>query len=367
MLAVLIVACPCALGLATPMSVMVGIGKGAKNGILIKNSEALEKLEKANVLVVDKTGTITEGKPSVSEVVSANDKFAEKDILQIAASVNKNSTHPLAQAMTDKAKDDNVHLLDVVQFENISGKGVKGKIHHMTAILGTPRLMEEQKVEISPEMRKKIEELQKKGNSVSVLAIDGSIAGLVAAFDALKKSSVEVIKRFMDEGVEVYMFTGDNQNTADIVAKEAGIKHAQGSLLPEDKLKGIKDLQEAGKKVIMVGDGINDAPALTQADVGIAMGTGTDVAIQSAEITLIKGDLVGVHKAFKLSKAMLRNIKQNLLFAFLYNVIGIPIAAGLLYPTFGILMSPMIAAAAMSLSSVSVILNSLRLNTVKLD
>jgi Cu2+-exporting ATPase len=189
----------------------------------------------------------------------------------------------------------------------------------------------------------------------------------VAAFDALKKSSVEVIKRFMDEGVEVYMFTGDNQNTADIVAKEAGIKHAQGSLLPEDKLKGIKDLQEAGKKVIMVGDGINDAPALTQADVGIAMGTGTDVAIQSAEITLIKGDLVGVHKAFKLSKAMLRNIKQNLLFAFLYNVIGIPIAAGLLYPTFGILMSPMIAAAAMSLSSVSVILNSLRLNTVKLD
>ncbi|MGX1754128.1 heavy metal translocating P-type ATPase [Sphingobacterium sp. NPDC055346] len=367
MLAVLIVACPCALGLATPMSVMVGIGKGAKNGILIKNSEALEKLEKATVLVVDKTGTITEGKPSVSEVTSENDKFSENDILQIAASVNKNSTHPLAQAMTDKAKENGLQLLDVAQFENISGKGVKGHIFHMTALLGTPRLMEEQHIEVSNEQIQKIEELQKKGNSVSVLAIDGKVAGLVAAFDALKKSSIEVIKRFMDEGVEVYMFTGDNQNTADIVAKEAGIEHAKGSLLPEDKLNGIKELQKAGKKVIMVGDGINDAPALTQADVGIAMGTGTDVAIQSAEITLIKGDLIGVHKAFKLSKSMLRNIKQNLLFAFLYNVIGIPIAAGILYPSFGILMSPMIAAAAMSLSSVSVIVNSLRLNAVKLD
>lgn len=367
MLAVLIVACPCALGLATPMSVMVGIGKGAKNGILIKNSEALEKLEKANVLVVDKTGTITEGKPSVSEVISENEKFSENDILQIAASVNKNSTHPLAQAMIDKAKELKLQLLDVIQFENISGKGVKGKIHHMSALLGTPRLMEEQKIEISNNDLQKIEELQKKGNSVSVLAIDGQIAGLVAAFDALKKSSIDVIKRFKEEGVEVYMFTGDNQNTADIVAKEADIDHAKGGLLPEDKLNGIKELQASGKKVIMVGDGINDAPALTQADVGIAMGTGTDVAIQSAEITLIKGDLVGVHKAFKLSKAMLSNIKQNLLFAFLYNVIGIPIAAGLLYPTFGILMSPMIAAAAMSLSSVSVILNSLRLNAVKLD
>jgi len=367
MLAVLIVACPCALGLATPMSVMVGIGKGAKNGILIKNSEALEKLEKANVLVVDKTGTITNGKPSVSEIISTNEKFKENDILQISASVNKNSTHPLAQAMTDKAKDLGLQLLDIIQFENISGKGVKGKIHHMEALLGTPRLMEEQKVDMNPELNQKIEDLQKKGNSVSVLAIDGKVAGLVAAFDALKKSSIEVIKRFKEEGVEVYMFTGDNQNTANIVALEAGIDHAKGNLLPEDKLKGIKQLQEAGKKVIMVGDGINDAPALTQADVGIAMGTGTDVAIQSSEITLIKGDLTGVHKAFKLSKSMLRNIKQNLLFAFLYNVIGIPIAAGLLYPIFGILMSPMIAAAAMSLSSVSVIINSLRLNTIKLD
>ncbi|MGM1430292.1 heavy metal translocating P-type ATPase [Sphingobacterium lactis] len=367
LLAVLIVACPCALGLATPMSVMVGIGKGAKNGILVKNSEALEKMEKADVLIVDKTGTITAGKPSVSEVISGNAQFKENDILQIAASVNKNSTHPLAQAMLDKAQEQNISLLDVTKFENISGKGVKGNIHHMSALLGTPRLMKEQNVAISPEEQGQIEELQKKGNSVSVLAIDGKFAGLVAAFDALKDSSIEVLKRFKDEGVEVYMFTGDNQNTADIVAKEAGIEHAKGGLLPEDKLNGIKELQAQGKKVIMVGDGINDAPALTQADVGIAMGTGTDVAIQSAEITLIKGDLTGVHKAYKLSKAMIGNIKQNLWLAFLYNVIGIPIAAGILYPSFGILMSPMIAAAAMSLSSVSVILNSIRLNTVKLD
>lgn len=367
LLAVLIVACPCALGLATPMSVMVGIGKGAKNGILIKNSEALEKMEKADVLIVDKTGTITSGKPSVSEVVSGNAKFQEKDILQIAASVNKNSTHPLAQAMLDKAKEDGAQLLDVTQFENIAGKGVKGRIHHMEVLLGTPRLMKEQQVALDQSQEQQIEELQKKGNSVSVLAIDGQFAGLVAAFDALKDSSIEAIKKFQDEGIEVHMFTGDNKNTAEIVAKQAGIKHVQASLLPEDKLNGIKKIQAEGKKVIMVGDGINDAPALTQADIGIAMGTGTDVAIQSAEITLVKGDLKAVHKAYKLSKMMLRNIKQNLGFAFLYNVIGIPIAAGILYPSFGILMSPMIAAAAMSLSSVSVILNSLRLNNSTLD
>src|SRR5690606_13809127 len=275
LLAVLIVACPCALGLATPMSVMVGIGKGAKNGILIKNSEALEKMEKADVLIVDKTGTITSGKPSVSEVVSGNAKFQEKDILQIAASVNKNSTHPLAQAMLDKAKEDGAQLLDVIQFENIAGKGVKGRIHHMEVLLGTPRLMKEQQVALNQNHEQQIEELQKKGNSVSVLAIDGQFAGLVAAFDALKDSSIEAIKKFQDEGIEVHMFTGDNKNTAEIVAKQAGIKHVQASLLPEDKLNGIKKIQAEGKKVIMVGDGINDAPALTQADIGIAMGTGT--------------------------------------------------------------------------------------------
>lgn len=367
MLAVLIVACPCALGLATPMSVMVGIGKGAKSGILIKNSEALEKLEKADVLIVDKTGTITKGKPSVSEVISGNPKFKEDDILQIAASVNKNSTHPLAQAMLDKANEKGLQVLDVVQFENIAGKGVSGKIHHLSALLGTPRLMKEQHVSLSAAQEAQIEELQKKGNSVSVLAIDKQFAGIVAAFDALKESSVETLKKFQEEGIEVYMFTGDNKNTAEIVAKEAGIKHVQAGLLPEDKLKGIKKLQAEGKKVIMVGDGINDAPALTQADIGIAMGTGTDVAIQSSEITLVKGDLTGVHKAYRLSKAMLSNIKQNLLFAFLYNVIGIPIAAGVLYAATGLLMSPMIAAAAMSLSSVSVILNSLRLNALNLE
>ena len=309
MLAVLIVACPCALGLATPMSVMVGIGKGAKNGILIKNSEALEKLEKADVLIVDKTGMITSGKPSVSEVVSGNPKFQEKDILQIAASVNKNSTHPLAQAMIDKLKAEDQAFRDVTQFENIAEKGVRGKIFHMHVLLGTPRLMQEQNIAIDPAAEQQIEDLQKKGNSVSVLAIDGQYAGLVAAFDALKESSIEAIKKFKEEGIEVHMFTGDNKNTAEIVAKEAVLTMCRP--LPEDKLKGIKKMQESGKKVIMLGDGINDAPALTQADIGIAMGTGTDVAIQSAEITLVKGDLKGVHKAYKLSKMMLRNIKQN--------------------------------------------------------
>ena len=366
MLAVLIVACPCALGLATPMSVMVGIGKGAKNGILVKNAEALERLEKADVLIVDKTGTITEGKPSVTAVYSLNEKFKDNDILQIATSVNKNSTHPLAKAMLNKAEDLNLQLLDVVQFENISGKGVKGKIFHMHVLLGTKRLMKEKNILVNDEYSSQIKDLQDKGSSVSLLAIDNELVGIIAATDELKTSSIEAIKKFQEDNLEVYMFTGDNENTAKLVAKNAGIKHVKANLLPEDKLNGIKKLQEEGKQVIMVGDGINDAPALTQANIGIAIGTGTDVAIESAEITLIKGDLLAVHKAYKLSKAMIRNIKQNLLFAFLYNVIGIPIAAGLLYPSFGILMSPMIAAAAMSLSSVSVILNSIRLNRVKI-
>ncbi len=367
MLAVLIVACPCALGLATPMSVMVGIGKGAKNGILIKHAEALEKMAKADVLVVDKTGTITAGKPVVSTVLSWNKQFKEQDILQIASSVNKNSTHPLAQAMLDRVKELQIQLLDVTQFENLSGRGVQGKIYHMQVLLGTTRLMKEQGVELSQEQEQQIKQLQTEGNSVSILAIDHQVAGILAAFDDLKENSVEVIQKFQQEGLTVYMFTGDNQQTAELIAKKANIQHVKGNLLPADKLNGIKKLQEEGKTVIMMGDGINDAPALTKADIGIAMGNGTDVAIQSSEITLVKGDLTAVHKAYELSKAMISNIKQNLGFAFLYNVIGIPVAAGLLYFNFGILMSPMIAAAAMSLSSVSVILNSLRLNNRTLN
>ncbi|MFZ4260582.1 heavy metal translocating P-type ATPase [Sphingobacterium sp. HJSM2_6] len=367
MLAVLIVACPCALGLATPMSVMVGIGKGAKNGILIKHAEALEQMAKADVLVVDKTGTITAGKPTVSTIQSWNAQFKEQDILQIAASVNKSSTHPLAQAMLDRAHELQLALLDVSQFENLSGRGVQGKIFHMQVLLGTLRLMKEQGISLNLEQEQQIDALQLEGNSVSILAIDHQIAGIIAAFDDLKENSKEVIQKFQQEGLDVYMFTGDNQHTADLIAKMVNIKQVKGNLLPADKLEGIKKLQGDGKVVIMMGDGINDAPALTQADVGIAMGNGTDVAIQSSAITLVKGNLSAVHKAYQLSKAMIRNIKQNLGFAFLYNVIGIPVAAGLFYFSFGILMSPMIAAAAMSLSSVSVILNSLRLNNRKLN
>ncbi|SMG08502.1 heavy metal translocating P-type ATPase [Sphingobacterium psychroaquaticum] len=367
LLAVLIVACPCALGLATPMSVMVGIGKGAKSGILIKNAAALEKLQKVDTLIVDKTGTLTEGRPSVSGVTSGHEKFKENDVLQIAASINKSSSHPLAEAMVNKAKEHGLTLLDVTNFENISGKGVSGNIFHMSVLLGTRKLMEENGVVLPQHLQEEIVTAQKQGNSISILAIDQQYAGLLTIIDQVKATSAEAIKHIQAQGIDVYMFTGDNENTAQVVADKTYIKHIKANMLPGDKLNEIKKLQAQGKVVAMAGDGINDAPALTQADIGIAMGTGTDIAIQSSEITLVKGDLKGVNKAITLSHQMMRNVKQNLTFAFLYNVIGIPIAAGLLYPTFGMLMSPMIAAAAMSLSSVSVILNSLRLNSSSLE
>ncbi|MCT4213858.1 heavy metal translocating P-type ATPase [Elizabethkingia anophelis] len=365
LLAVLIVACPCALGLATPMSVMVGVGKGAKNGILIKNAEALENLNKVNVLVTDKTGTLTEGKPVVQKVGTFN-QYTESEVLQFAANLNQNSTHPLAEAIIKKAKEKGLSLEQASNFENISGKGVSGQTGGKEVLVGNESLLKQYNITIDQAIAKQITAEQEQGKTVSFVTIDHKIAGYVAITDPIKVTSKEAVHQLMQMGVDVVMITGDNSKTAKAVADSLGIKHYIAQALPEDKLNEIKKLQEAGKIVAMAGDGINDAPALAQSDIGIAMGTGTDVAIESAEITLLKGDLKGIVKAKVLSHKLVRNIKQNLLFAFLYNVLGIPIAAGILYPSMGILLSPMIAAAAMSFSSVSVIVNSLRLNSAKL-
>jgi Cu2+-exporting ATPase len=363
-IAVLIIACPCALGLATPMSVMVGVGKGAQSGVLIKNAEALENMNKVNVLITDKTGTITEGKPSVEKVFSVNDEGA--NLLQKIASLNQYSEHPLAQAVVNYAKSTTISLIEVKDFEAISGKGVIGTVAHKKVALGNKKLMEQVNSTVSDDLETKIIAEQKLGKTVSYISVDGVVAGFVSISDKIKPTSVAAIKDLMRQGIEVIMITGDNENTAKAVADELHLTRFMANCLPEDKLKEIKRLQAQGKIVAMAGDGINDAPALAQADIGIAMGTGTDVAIESAKITLVKGDLQGIVKAKNLSYAVMRNIKQNLFFAFIYNVLGISVAAGVLYPVFGILLSPMIAAAAMSFSSVSVIMNSLRLRSFKL-
>ncbi|WP_348823175.1 heavy metal translocating P-type ATPase [Flavobacterium aestuarii] len=363
-IAVLIIACPCALGLATPMSVMVGVGKGAQSGVLIKNAEALENMNKVNVLITDKTGTITEGKPSVEKIFSSNNE--ENNLLKNIASLNQYSEHPLAQAVVNYAKSKTVSLIEVKDFEAIAGKGVIGTVDAKKVALGNKKLMEQVKAIVSDDLENKIIAEQKLGKTVSYIAVDGIAVGFVSIFDAIKESSAAAIKELMRQGVEVVMLTGDNENTAKAVADELGLASYKAGCLPEDKLKEIKKLQGEGKIVAMAGDGINDAPALAQANIGIAMGTGTDVAIESAKITLVKGDLQGIVKAKNLSHAVMRNIKQNLFFAFFYNVLGVPIAAGALYPFFGILLSPMIAALAMSFSSVSVIVNALRLRSLKL-
>ncbi len=364
-IAVLIIACPCALGLATPMAVMVGVGKGAQNGILIKNAEALENLNKVNVLITDKTGTITQGKPSVENVVSTS-SINNKQLLQYIASLNQYSEHPLAEAVVKYAKDQKVELVDVKDFEAISGKGVIGTIGNKKIALGNENLMQDVHAEIPKDLFNKVIAEQKLGKTVSFLAIDKNAVGFVSISDAIKKTSKQAIEELINRGIEVIMLTGDNKNTAKAVADELHLSDFMAECLPEDKLKEIKKLQKKGKIVAMAGDGINDAPALAQANIGIAMGTGTDVAIESAEVTLVKGDLLGIVKAMNLSYEVMKNIRQNLFFAFVYNILGIPIAAGLLYPFFGILLSPMIAAAAMSFSSVSVIANSLRLRNVEL-
>ena len=363
-IAVLIIACPCALGLATPMSVMVGVGKGAQLGVLIKNAEALENMNKVNVLITDKTGTITEGKPSVEKVFSIQND--ENELLQSIASLNQYSEHPLAQAVVSFAKGKEIALIEVKDFEAISGKGVVGTVTNKKVALGNRKLMEQVNVTVSAELENQIIAEQKLGKTVSYISVDGIAVGFVSITDAVKATSVEAIKELIRQGVEVIMLTGDNENTAKAVAQDLHLSSYKAGCLPEDKLKEIKRLQGEGKIVAMAGDGINDAPALAQADVGIAMGTGTDVAIESAKITLVKGDLQGIVKAKNLSHAVMRNIKQNLFFAFFYNVLGIPIAAGILYPFFGVLLSPMIAALAMSFSSVSVIANALRLRNLKL-
>lgn len=362
--AVLIIACPCALGLATPMSVMVGVGKGAQSGILIKNAEALEKMNKMNVLITDKTGTITQGKPSVEKVFSLQDD--EGNLIMNIASLNQYSEHPLALAVTNYAKEKNVSWTEVKDFEAVSGKGVIGTVSGKKVALGNKKLMEQVGSQISEDIDAKITVEQKLGKTVSYISIDNSVVGYVTITDAIKPTSKEAIAELIRQGIEVIMITGDNENTAKAVAAELGLTSFKAGSLPEDKLNEIKRLQSEGKIVAMAGDGINDAPALAQADIGIAMGTGTDVAIESAKVTLVKGDMMGIVKAKNLSHAVMKNIKQNLFFAFIYNVLGVPIAAGALYPVFGILLSPMIAAVAMSFSSVSVIVNALRLRTIKI-
>lgn len=365
-LAVLIIACPCALGLATPISVMVGVGKGAQNGILIKNAEALERMDKVDILLTDKTGTLTVGHPTVEALYPAQG-FTESQVLTFAASANRNSEHPLAQAVVEYAKAHNVSLQQTDDFESVTGQGVTGTVAGIAVVLGNRKMMESRGVALSADTIAETEQEQNRGKTISYLAIDGTLAGYIVISDAIKESSREAIKKLSAQGVKVIMLTGDNEKTARNVATELGLTDFIAECLPEDKLNEIKKLQAQGYVVAMAGDGINDAPALTAADIGIAMGTGTDVAIESASITLVKGDMEGIVKSKILSHVTMRNIKQNLFFAFIYNILGIAIASGVFYPIFGWLLSPMIAAAAMSFSSVSVIANALRLKRVSLD
>ena len=362
-LAVLVIACPCALGLATPMSVVVGIGKGAQNGILIKSAEALEQMEKINVLITDKTGTLTEGKPSLEYVFPAKN-YTEDQIINISASLNKNSEHPLSKAILSKSDASQIEA--VSDFQNLVGKGIEGIIGGKKYFLGNEKYITENAVHVADEIKEKISSLSNKAFTISYLIENNTVIGFLCFTDKLKPTAKKAVEFLHSKNIEVIMLTGDNEATAHAVANELGIKNYQANCLPEDKINKIKELQKQGKIVAMTGDGINDAPALAQADIGIAMGTGTDVAIDSAEISLLKGDIYGIVKAKILSEKMMRNIKENLFFAFIYNTLGIPVAAGLLYPIFGILLSPMLAAAAMSFSSVSVIANSLRLNSIKL-
>lgn len=362
--AVLIIACPCALGLATPISIMVGTGRGALEGVLIKNAQALEIMEKIDTVVVDKTGTLTVGKPEITSIIKLND-FEEDDILRFAACVEQNSEHPLSNAIIKKAKEKELDIVNVDNFNYTTGKGITAEVNLKSIALGNLKLMTSLKIAVE-DAEKKANDLRQNGQTVIFIAIDNILAGLIAIADPIKSSTKDAIKDLQAHGINVVMLTGDNEITAKAVAKELFIKEVYSDVLPEDKLSVIKKLQAQGKIVAMAGDGINDAPALAAANVGIAMGTGTDVAIESAEITLIKGDLNGILKAYKLSKGTMKNIRQNLFFAFIYNTAGVPIAAGILYPFFGILLSPMIAAAAMSFSSVSVILNALRLKNLPL-
>ncbi|MEZ4750401.1 MAG: copper-translocating P-type ATPase [Bdellovibrionota bacterium] len=363
--AVLIIACPCALGLATPMSIMVGTGKGAQNGVLIKNAEALETLEKVNVLVVDKTGTLTEGKPKLVSVFSLPG-FEEKQLLRFAASLERASEHPLAAAIVKGAKEKGAGPSPSTEgFESLTGMGIRGKVEGHDVAVGNLKLLEKLNVD-SKALVEQADTERKEGRTVMLVAIDGKAAGTIGVADPIKETTSEAISMLAKAGMRVVMLTGDHKSTAEAVAKKLGITEVHANVLPDQKIAVVKDLQSQGHIVAMAGDGVNDAPALAQANVGIAMGHGTDVAMQSAGITLVKGDLRGIVKARNLSRATMRNIRQNLFFAFAYNAVGVPIAAGVLYPVFGILLSPMIASAAMSFSSVSVIGNALRLRRISL-
>lgn len=357
--AVLIIACPCALGLATPMSIMVGTGKGANLGVLVKNAQALEGLEKITTLVVDKTGTLTVGKPKLAVVKTVNN-FTESEVLTAVASIEKVSEHPLAEAIVQGATERNLKMDSVTEFESFTGMGVKGKFQDRTILVGNKKLFEKFAIE-ADEISKMAQQLQQAGHGVVLAAIDGKPAAVIAVKDPIKDSAKPAIEYFHSKNIKVVMLTGDNRNTAEVVAREMGIDRVEAEVLPQQKSEIIQKLKSEGQVVAMAGDGINDAVALAQADIGIAMGTGTDVAMESSDVTLVKGDLMGIVRAHKLSQATMKNIRQNLLFAFGYNVLGVPIAAGVLYPVFGLVLSPMIASLAMSLSSVSVVANALRL------
>lgn len=364
-ISVLIIACPCALGLATPMSIMVGVGIGAQSGILIKNAEAIEKCEKITHILTDKTGTLTAGRPQVTVTVAASG-WEEKSLLSIAASIEQSSEHPLARCVVDYAKEKSYVLEPVDGFQSVTGGGVKGKVNGKAVLLGKQKFIEDNGISLSEELKKKSDELQEKAQTVIWVVVGGQPAGMLGVSDPIKKTTPDAILALHKMGLKVVMLTGDNEKTAKAIAKELGIIDVYAGLEPKGKQEIVKKLRIEGAKVMMAGDGINDAPALAEADVGVAMGTGTDVAIESSGITLVKGDLNGIVKALRLSRGVMRNIRQNLFFAFIYNALGVPIAAGILYPFSGLLLNPMIAGAAMSFSSVSVIGNSLRLRNIKL-
>jgi Cu+-exporting ATPase len=360
---VLIIACPCALGLATPMAIMTATGRGAQAGVLVRDAEALERFAAVDTLIVDKTGTLTEGRPKLTDVVAEG--IDEGEFLSLAASLERASEHPLAEAIVEGAKARGAALHDVADFDAVTGKGVRGTVDGKAVVLGNRAMMEDAGVDAS-KLAERADALAGEGKTAMFVAVDGRAAGVVAAADPLKQGSAEAIRALHERGMRIIMATGDNERTARTVAGKLGIDEVRAGVLPEGKKELVEQLRAAGAKVAMAGDGVNDAPALASADVGIAMGTGADVAMESAGITLVKGDLGGIVRARILAEATIRNVKQNLFFAFIYNALGVPVAAGVLYPFIGALLSPMLAAAAMSLSSVSVIGNALRLRGLKL-
>ena len=362
--AVLIIACPCALGLATPMSIIAGTGRGAQVGVLIRNAEALEFMEKVDTLIIDKTGTLTEGKPKLMDVVVAAG-FEKKGVLKLVASLEKGSEHPLASAIVKGAEEQGIILSSTSEFASVTGKGVKGIIEGHSVALGNTALLAFLNIDSAP-LLEAAEGLRSKGQTAMFAAIDGKLAGVISVADPIKATTPEALRLLKEDGLHIVMLTGDSKVTAQAVAKQLGLEDVEAEVLPERKSEIIQQLQSQGRKVAMAGDGVNDAPALAQAQVGIAMGTGTDVAMESAGVTLVKGDLIGIVRARRLSRATMRNIRQNLFFAFIYNALGVPVAAGLLYPFFGLLLSPVIASAAMALSSVSVVMNASRLKRIKL-